>query len=176
MIGMSPQVLELPDRFNLDLGCGYNKQPGYVGMDKRSLECVDIVHDVEKIPWPIPDDRVAICLCSHLIEHLNPQILVDFFNEVWRVMIPDGSFMVSTPYAGSFGAFQDPTHVRPGFNEATFTYFDPRQPLWQIYRPKPFFIESLIFDPATNIEVRLRAIKPGSKGISKEDLKRFGVC
>ena len=29
----------------LDIGCGSNKQKGFVGMDKRDIAGVDIVHD-----------------------------------------------------------------------------------------------------------------------------------
>jgi hypothetical protein len=50
------------------------------------------------------------------------------------------------PYAGSYGAFQDPTHIHPGYNRATFTYYCPfdkdGQPnnLYNVYQPKPWKI------------------------------------
>jgi SAM-dependent methyltransferase len=54
---------------SLDLGCGGAKQAGYVGMDIRPLPGVDIVHDLQKFPWPLPTESVNFILCSHLIEH-----------------------------------------------------------------------------------------------------------
>ena len=38
------------ERFiRLDVGCGSNKQHGYVGMDIRKIKGVDIVHDAERV-------------------------------------------------------------------------------------------------------------------------------
>jgi predicted SAM-dependent methyltransferase len=54
---------------SLDIGCGENKQPGCVGIDVRSLDGVDIVHDLQKFPWPLPTESVSFALASHLIEH-----------------------------------------------------------------------------------------------------------
>lgn len=56
----------------LDIGCGANKQPGFVGMDIRALPGVDIVHNLEKYPWPLPDESVSLVTASHVLEHINP--------------------------------------------------------------------------------------------------------
>jgi hypothetical protein len=61
------------------------------------------------------------------------------------VLRPNGRLFVAVPYANSYGGHQDPTHTRPGFNEATFHYFCPlvdEKPsrLYGIYKPKPFKI------------------------------------
>lgn len=56
----------------LDIGCGQNKNPGFIGIDYEAFPSVDIVHNVELFPWPIPDSCVDIAVTSHLLEHLNP--------------------------------------------------------------------------------------------------------
>lgn len=57
----------------LDVGCGSNKQPGgFVGMDARPLDGVDIVHNLEKFPWPLPDESVSFATAAHILEHINP--------------------------------------------------------------------------------------------------------
>lgn len=56
----------------LDIGCGEGKQEGFVGMDYRKVKGVDIVHDVTKFPWPLPDECVIVAIASHLVEHLLP--------------------------------------------------------------------------------------------------------
>lgn len=56
----------------VDLACGANKQPGFVGIDNRDLPGVDIVWDLELFPWPLPDECASLCMSSHLIEHLDP--------------------------------------------------------------------------------------------------------
>ncbi|MGL1344632.1 hypothetical protein ACSTKR_23565, partial [Vibrio parahaemolyticus] len=37
----------------LDVGCGSRKLPGATGMDVLKLPTVDIVHNVDVLPWPI---------------------------------------------------------------------------------------------------------------------------
>jgi hypothetical protein len=56
----------------LDLGCGSDKQDGCVGMDVRELPGVDIVHNLEIFPWPLPDECVTMAYASHLVEHISP--------------------------------------------------------------------------------------------------------
>lgn len=140
----------------LDIGCGENKQPGWVGLDIRPLKGVDIVHDLEDLPWPLQDECVVVALCSHVVEHINPHKggFIRFMDELWRVMLPYGEVAISTPHAMSHGFAQDPTHCNP-CNETTFTYFDPDYPLWQIYKPRPWHIKHLSWSPNANIEVVL---------------------
>jgi SAM-dependent methyltransferase len=56
----------------LDIGCGQNKQPGFVGIDYVQYGDVDIVWDIEVTPWPLPDECVLTAICSHTLEHINP--------------------------------------------------------------------------------------------------------
>lgn len=56
----------------LDIGCGANKQEGFIGMDIRQLDGVDIVHNIEQYPWPFPDESVSLSVASHVLEHINP--------------------------------------------------------------------------------------------------------
>ena len=44
-MGDLKEVVEKNSGILLDIGCGENKNKGFVGMDKRPLEGVDIVHD-----------------------------------------------------------------------------------------------------------------------------------
>ena len=157
--------------FNLDLGCGGNKQPGFIGMDKRDLPSVDIVWNIESMeercpvhapskPWPFKDNTVDRMLSSHVLEHMKPWLTIDILNEAWRVCKPESQFMVAVPYAGSFGYYQDPTHINP-FNEATWAYFDPehKSGLYNIYKPKPWKIVRCNFSPLHNMEVILEPRK-----------------
>lgn len=68
----------------LDIGCGANKQDGFVGMDVRDLPGVDIVQNLEQFPWLLPDESVSFAVASHVLEHINPSNtdprLVGLFN------------------------------------------------------------------------------------------------
>jgi SAM-dependent methyltransferase len=56
----------------LDIGCGQNKNPGFIGIDYEAYPGVDIVHNVELFPWPLPDACADVAVTSHLLEHINP--------------------------------------------------------------------------------------------------------
>lgn len=145
----------------LDLGCGGAKQEQFVGMDVRDIEGVDIVHDLEEFPWPIPDESCIVVLASHILEHIKPWFFFTpdaspcVMGELWRVLKPNGQVLVSAPYGVGPGYVQDPTHCNP-MNEATFQYFDPRSELWKIYRtPFMFTIESVRFEQGLFLELIL---------------------
>lgn len=127
----------------LDIGCGSSKQAGFIGIDKLPLPGVDIVHDLETFPWPLPDESVSVAMASHVLEHINPAggTFINVMNEVWRILKPKGQFAFVVPYAESFGMFQDPTHCN-FINEATMNYFDPLHPsgFYNFYHPKPWKI------------------------------------
>jgi len=146
---------------DLDIGCGAAKQAGFIGIDMRPLPGVDIVHDVEVYPWPLPDECVRRAIASHLVEHIDPHKgnFIRFMDEVWRVMKVGGEFIIATPHGSSQGFLQDPTHCNP-CNEWTWAYFDPYEQqtggkLYNIYKPKPWRIKYLSFSPAANIELVL---------------------
>jgi hypothetical protein len=75
-------------------------------------------------------------------------------NEVWRILEVGGQLLLSTPYGGSFGYWQDPTHVN-GFNEVTFTYFDPDFKLYSFYKPRPWKISFIRWNNQENIDLIL---------------------
>lgn len=138
----------------LDIGCGANKQKGFVGMDKRKLKGVDIVHDLEVFPYPLDDEACLTIVGSHIVEHIKPWLMIEFMDELWRLLKVGGKLAFSHPYAGSPGDYQDPTHCNH-CNEATWQYFDPEYPLFQIYEPKPWKIEKgyPVYESVGNMEV-----------------------
>lgn len=154
----------------LDIGCGANKQgEDWVGIDYRKLPSVDIVHNLEKFPWPIENNSVLVAICSHVVEHIDPHggVFINFMDEIWRILKPGGQLAIATPYAGSPGYYQDPTHCNP-CNELTFSYFDPEDTLtagqlYNIYRPKPWKIESRIWHKNGNLEIVMSKRPESSK-------------
>jgi hypothetical protein len=143
----------------LDLGGGNSKRPGFVSIDKRKLPTVDIVHDLEKIPYPLKDESVITMVASHLVEHLKPWLMIDIFNEWWRIGKVECELAISMPYGYSSGFLQDPTHCN-ACNEATWQYFDPSFPLYKVYEPKPWKIKfGPVYQANGNMEVLLQKIK-----------------
>ena len=152
-------LLKQRSGIRLDLGCGNHKEPGFVGLDSRPLLDVDIVWDVENMPWPLPDESCVILKASHLVEHIDPHGggFLRFMDEAWRVLQLGGQFAISCPHGASPGYLQDPTHCN-ALNEATWSYFTPDHALWLIYAPRPWAIEHLSWSAAANMEVVLRKV------------------
>jgi SAM-dependent methyltransferase len=139
---MGKNKVDEKDRgIRLDIGCGANKQAGFVGMDLRDLPGVDIVHNLEEFPYPILNEECHIIVASHILEHINPTVTLKLFNELWRITKPGGQLVIAVPYAGSAPYWQDPTHCN-GFTETTFEYFDYRAPLWNVYKTQPWRIDN----------------------------------
>lgn len=153
---MTKKIIKKKSGILLDIGCGSNKQKGFVGMDKRNLKGVDIVYDLEVFPYPLDDESCLTIVGSHIVEHIKPWLMIDFMDELWRLLKVEGKVAFSHPYAGSFGYYQDPTHCN-AINEATWQYFDPDYPLYQIYESKPWRIEKgyPVWQTGGNMEVIL---------------------
>lgn len=142
----------------LDVGCGDHKHEGTIGMDRREVQGVDIVHDLESIPYPLPDECCRRILASHIVEHLNPAKMVSIMDEWWRLMKPYGQLIIAMPYAGSPRFHQDPTHIH-AWNETTPSYFDPAHPLYDVYKPKPWHIDQCAWHSIGDLEVILSKIE-----------------
>lgn len=154
----------------LDIGAGESRRRGFVTMDKRPLEGIDIVHDLEDFPYPLKDKSCLTIVGSHIIEHIKPWLMLDFMDELWRILKLDGQLALSLPYGISRGFQQDPTHCN-ACNEATWQYFDPRFTLYQIYKPRPWEVEVGFpqYQINGNMEVVLRKVKNGEKPEGKKD-------
>jgi predicted SAM-dependent methyltransferase len=105
----------------VDLACGQNKKgEDWIGVDISKNSCVDIVHDLNKYPWPFEDNSVDEIHCSHYVEHIPHDIesedkrdgLIQFMDEVYRILKPGGKMTIIAPYYTSIRAFGDPTHRR----------------------------------------------------------------
>lgn len=179
------ELVKERSKIRLDVGCGANKRPGWVGLDVREMDGVDIVHNILEIPWPVPDDSACIIQLSHLIEHLPPTsyrlkkkynqpggTLLDvelesfwtlpaIMNEMWRILEDDGQVWITAPYGWSHGFVQDPTHAKP-INETLFQYFDPQCYLYSIYKPRPWRINTVEYQLGGNILAVLNTRKDPS--------------
>jgi len=105
----------------IDLGCGWDKKPGYYGIDIQPLPGVDLVWDCnEKIPL---DDSVAHAIfASNFLEHINNNKRIHIMTEIWRLLKPGGVLTAYVPSCNGPHAFQDPTHYSY-WNEISFYYY-----------------------------------------------------
>jgi Methyltransferase domain len=117
---------------NLELGCGTTPTAGYVHHDlRRHSPHVDVVHDLNKLPWPWQDETCVEILALDVFEHLHlmPE---QWLRECHRILVMGGTLHLRVPIFGSPWHLIDPTHVR-GFHPLNFDYFIRARPFWQKY-------------------------------------------
>lgn len=91
----------------LNLGCGNNYLQGYINVD-RVPGIADTVHDLDKIPYPWPDNSADEILMRHVLEHL--QDVRKVMDELWRLLKPGGSLVLYVPHFSHFQALTHPEH------------------------------------------------------------------
>lgn len=106
----------------LNLGCGADIRAGFVNVDAVARPGVDVVHDLDAVPWPFEDDAFDSALCSHVLEHVR-----DFHRcllELQRVCRAGAEIEVIGPYFFSTKFAGDPSHRIP-FSYRTFDNYTP---------------------------------------------------
>ena len=110
----------------LNLGSGPWAKEGYINCDRISHPTVDVVHDLNQVPWPFDDASVEHVYACNILEHLNN--LVPVMEEIWRILKVGGTAEIIVPYYHCPAAFRDPTHQQ-FFTEETMDYFSINRPL-----------------------------------------------
>jgi glycosyltransferase involved in cell wall biosynthesis len=163
----------------LNLGCGGEHLTGWVNVDKFAEAHPDVIHDLERLPWPFQDGCADEILMKHVLEHLgrDGDTFLGIIKELYRVCAPGARVRIVVPHPRHRDFLQDPTHVRPVLAEM-FEHFSlavnedwlrrglPGTPL-AVYLGLDFRIESatLNLDPWWDAEFR-------SGRISREQLDR----
>lgn len=100
---------ELANRRVLNLGCGRTYLPEAVNVDRRAALGADIIHDLNSIPWPLPDNRFDTALLMDVIEHLRDIVAV--LEETHRVCRNGAQVRIATPHFSCNNSYTDPTHL-----------------------------------------------------------------
>ena len=104
----------------LDVGCGLNKFPGAIGVDRNPASRADVLADLDRFPYPFRDGSFGQVRAIHVIEHV--QDVIRTMEEFHRLARPGGRVFLSTPHYTDFSSFCDPTH-RWHLNSFSFRYF-----------------------------------------------------
>lgn len=106
----------------INIGCGKSRIPGSIGMDRAEIpDFVDVVHDLDNVPYPFDRNYADEIHFYHVLEHLdNP---VEKLEEIHRILKPGGLLFMRVPHFSSNGAFTDITHKRP-FSYFSFDVFE----------------------------------------------------
>jgi len=103
----------------LNLGCGSKVEDGAINVDKYYADGIDVVHDLDVMPYPFESESFDEVILDNVLEHLEKPI--DVMNEVYRVLKKGGKAKVIVPYFRSLWAYIDPTH-KNWFTVHSFDY------------------------------------------------------
>jgi len=111
IIDLSRRILFM----KLNLGCGNKLLKGYINLDKFNYYKCDIIHDLEKFPYPFKNDSVNEILLSHVLEHIGqqPDTFINIIKELYRICSNNALIIISVPHPRHENFLSDPTHVRP---------------------------------------------------------------
>jgi predicted SAM-dependent methyltransferase len=145
----------------LNLGAGNRIVEGAVNHDlwKHRPE-VNIVHNLNLLPWPWPDDSFDEIQAVSIFEHLGIT-LVQSMDECWRILKPEGQLIVKYPLWDTPTVHDDPTH-RWYWSERVLEIFDPETKYGQdhpYYTLKKWEILDKGIIKGRNVKARLRPRK-----------------
>jgi predicted SAM-dependent methyltransferase len=104
----------------LHLGCGLKKRPDAVNVDCVASVRPDVVHDLDRRPWPFRENQFREVLAYDVIEHLDSTVAA--LEEIHRICEDGAVVRLTVPHFSCANAFTDPTH-RHYFSSASFHYF-----------------------------------------------------
>ncbi len=104
----------------LNVGSGSGVVDGWINIDRRHVQGVSVLADLNQIPWPFKNDSFEVVLCNHVLEHLTD--IVHAMEEIHRISVHGGCIVIRTPYFANYESFRDPTH-RWHFTWESFDYF-----------------------------------------------------
>jgi predicted SAM-dependent methyltransferase len=105
----------------LNLGCGRKPLDGAVNLDVSAHVGADVVHDLNRTPWPFASDTFDEIHAYDVLEHVDD--VVAALEEIHRIARRGGVLHATVPHFSSANAFTDVTH-RHWFGWRSFEPFD----------------------------------------------------
>jgi hypothetical protein len=82
--------------FKINFGCGENPIIGWINIDARELDGVDIVGGIDALTQ-FQDKTIGVLYASHVVEHLCPTEASKFFSLCRRKISESGALILSVP-------------------------------------------------------------------------------
>lgn len=156
-----------PMKFNM--GCGHNKLPGWVNVDAQAASEPDHVWDLERTPWPWPDNCAEAVTFNHSLEHMggDPKVFMAIMKELYRISAPGCVVNIHVPHPRHDHFINDPTHVRPITDQMLYLFDKELNDQWKAqgaansplahYTGVDFKITSVLAVPAPRYRKMLEA-------------------
>ncbi|OGF69636.1 methyltransferase type 11 [Candidatus Giovannonibacteria bacterium RIFCSPLOWO2_02_FULL_45_14] len=104
----------------LNIGCGEFKKNDYINMDWDPRVAPDVVHDLNKFPYPFSDNEFDRIEADHVLEHLEDPLRA--MQELHRISENNAIIFIRVPHFSR--GFTHPEHKR-GFDVTFPYYFNP---------------------------------------------------
>jgi ubiquinone/menaquinone biosynthesis C-methylase UbiE len=105
----------------LNLGSGRFKKKNFINIDVDPSTNPDVLYDLNKIPYPFPDNSFSLITANHVLEHLENPFKI--MKELHRILKSGGNLIIRVPHFSR--AFTHPDHKR-GFDVSLPLYFNKR--------------------------------------------------
>ncbi len=92
----------------LNLGCGNQPKKGWINLDISPGKGVDVIHDLNKLPYPFKDNSIDAIYAEYVLEHI-PNIL-GALKELYRICKNGAVIDIIVPHFTHHRAFGDLTH------------------------------------------------------------------
>lgn len=113
----------------LNMGAGHNGRIRFVNVDIRKDVDADMVVDLEKTPWPWPDNYAAEVRFEHSLEHMGAdfETFQAMMRELYRVCMNGAHVIIHAKHPWNDAFIHDPTCVRV-VSPAVLSLFDRATP------------------------------------------------
>ncbi len=136
----------------LNLGSGKDWMRDAINADINPTKNPDWVLDITKVPWGeriftrhgehlVEPGMFEAIIANDVLEHIPD--LVTAMTNCKELLHEEGEFHIHVPYDLSYGAWQDPTHVR-AFNEKSWLYYTDWH--WYLGWEDRFYLQSMEFE------------------------------
>lgn len=102
----------------LEIGAAENPQRGYRGkkgekiirLDIKKMPHINVVHNLEKFPYPFKNNEFDVIYASHVLEHLDDTLKV--LKELHRISKPNAKIVIIVPHFSGYTAWSNPDHKK----------------------------------------------------------------
>jgi SAM-dependent methyltransferase len=136
----------------LNLGSGKDWRKDSINADIQPEKKPDWIMDICKVPWgntidtrlgrfTVQEGMFGTIIANDVLEHIPD--LVTAMTNCKQLLKSGGEMHIHVPYDLSYGAWQDPTHVR-AFNENSFLYYTDWH--WYLNWPDKFTLTQMGYE------------------------------
>lgn len=94
----------------LNLGCGKDIRKDWINLDYNQKYGAEVIHDINKTPFPFKQEEFDLVYCSHILEHVDN--LFKTLDEISRILKKGGLLHIRVPHFSNGNGYNDLTHKR----------------------------------------------------------------